>query len=121
MKKVLVFLVMALLIIPSIVFATNFETLSPTTSTAIPFTANQITPPGTGMNAQKAFCTVETYAIRYTSDGVTTPTSTVGHLVATGNFFWVSYGDVHNFKMIGISGTAKVSCSYFFELHTAME
>lgn len=63
-----------------------------------------------------AYCTVENGSIRYRTDG-TDPTSTVGHLVASGGSFTItSAPDLKNFRAIRSGVTdATVSVTFFVE------
>jgi uncharacterized protein (DUF58 family) len=72
-------LTLALVATASLAYGANYVAYEQITvaGTAVGFTAAKITPPGR-IQAQVATCRLETAEIRYTVDGVTTPTSTVG-------------------------------------------
>lgn len=58
-----------------------------------------------GIGAMSADCTVETAPIRYTIDGVTTPTVAIGTLVPTGGTFKLTErADVRRFRAIRATG-----------------
>ncbi|HET6495071.1 MAG TPA: hypothetical protein VFH61_06880 [Thermoleophilia bacterium] len=87
----------------------GFESVT-VAATAIGF---DITPASNnGMKPQAALITVETAAIRFTTDG-TTPTATVGHVVeAGGSIELADSGQCDNFLAIrrdGVSATIRVS------------
>jgi hypothetical protein len=75
--------------------------------------------PNTGqfktMQAKEIFATVETDSIRYTIDGSTTPTDSVGHLVTAGQSISIkNVVAIQNFKMIRVTTDASVKITYFF-------
>ena len=91
--------------------AYDFETLTVTTGTAVPFTAAKISPAKLP-SAKAVQITVEVASIRYRYDGAA-PTTTVGHLVPiAGDRFILSINNINQFKMIGGSGTATVYVTY---------
>ena len=67
----------------------------------------------TTLRAERAFFTVETAAIRYTIDG-TTPTTTVGHLLSSGDIVLIDgYENIANFRAIRTGGTsASIKVTY---------
>lgn len=108
MKKL--FLVIAIsLCVVSYASATAYESIT-VSSAAIGPTASKIA------NAPKsAYCTVESYSIRFTTDG-TTPTSSVGFLVAAGSDFIITNAtDLAALKMIRVTSDATVQCEYFVD------
>lgn len=76
------------------------------------FTAATIAPT-TGEPANRAVVTVETAALRYTTDG-TAPTTTDGHLLNAGDYVVVDgVSNVANFKAIRTTGSsATIQCTY---------
>lgn len=61
----------------------------------------------------EGFFTVETDAIRYTVDG-TTPSNTVGHIVAAGSNFTVTgTNNLLRLKMAKVTNNATVMATYF--------
>jgi hypothetical protein len=97
----------------------SFEQLAVAAS-PVPFTASKYSYKGTTGDTQKrprqanlARVTVETASIRYTVDG-TTPTSSVGHLVASGTTFDVFGWDaIKAFRAIQAVGAAQISVTYY--------
>lgn len=85
-------------------------------ATAIGFTTSKITPNGGPGQAQAvtAICRLETAEIRYTNDGTTTPTSSVGTLLEIGDVLTVQGHDVLvNFKAIRTGGSSgQLDCTY---------
>ena len=62
--------------------------------------------------ALTALITVEDAAVRWTVDG-TTPTTTVGHEVSAGGVInLATFVEIQKFKVINVSGTAKLSVTY---------
>jgi len=92
----------------------DFETIT-VSSTAIGFTATKIKPTTgdfKGMTAVEAFFTVETAQIRFRCDG-TDPTSSVGHLLSSGDSVTIrGKNNVNNFKAIRVSSDATIQVSY---------
>jgi hypothetical protein len=84
---------------------------------ATTLTAAKLTPAAgqfAGHMAAKAFCTVDTDDIRYTLDGSTTPTSTVGHLAVSGSSFILEGGiELANFKAIKVTTAASLKVTYY--------
>lgn len=81
-------------------------------NTAIGFTAGTITPT-TGRPCSRAIFTVETDQIRFTYDGSTTPTNTVGHLVEAGDRVVIEgIKNVSNFRAIRVTSDASIKCTY---------
>jgi len=108
MKKVIMFL-LAVVLMVGVSQAAFKETIT-VSSTAIGPTASTITQPN--FNAKYAFCTVATDSIRLWYDG-STPTATVGHLIAADSWFTVTgVANVKNLLMIRATTDATVSCSY---------
>jgi hypothetical protein len=71
---------------------------------------------GVHKRAVKAFVTVETNSIRVRTDGVD-PTSTDGHLFASGSSFTISgEDDVRRMRMIRQSADATVQITYYYNL-----
>ena len=67
-----------------------------------------------GMKDVSALLTLESAQIRYTLDGATTPTSSVGHLMNPGDSLILeSSTALANFKAIVVSGTASLKVTYF--------
>ena len=66
-----------------------------------------------GLNGdiKRVICSVETASIRFRCDG-TDPTSSIGHLRASGDVFSVDAEDVTRFKAIKVSGVGKIAASY---------
>jgi hypothetical protein len=66
-----------------------------------------------GSNAGQAFITVENTDVRYWVDG-TVPNTTMGHLVIAGGIIGLdSEGQIKNFYVTPVSGTAVLQVSYF--------
>lgn len=65
--------------------------------------------------ARSAMCRLETAPIRYTTDGATTPTTTVG--IVVNPMEWIvlgSPGEIKNFKAIRTGDTSgSLKCFYF--------
>ena len=85
---------------------------------AIGFTQGKIVPGSgsyEGMSAQEVYCTLETAAIRFTIDG-TTPTTSVGHLLNTGDTLKLSNPNmIQNFSAIRTASTnGSLKVSYMF-------
>jgi hypothetical protein len=109
--RVAVLAVLVVLALVSASMATTFEQISVTSGAVVTFTATKIGPPN--QYAVAAACSLTTGSIRWTSDG-TTPTSTVGHLMAANEqITLLGAGDVNNFKAIAVSTTGVLSCSYY--------
>lgn len=73
--------------------------------------------PTTSKSALLAWICVETASVRYTDDGVTTPTSSVGNPVvatATTPFCFPYAGPMNNFKVILSSGSPTMDISYYY-------
>ena len=69
--------------------------------------------PATYGPASRAFVTVETDQIRWTCDGSTTPTSTVGHLANEGDVIEIEgIQNIGNFKCIRVTTDASINVSY---------
>lgn len=63
--------------------------------------------------ALQAIVSIEGGSVRYTHDGVTTPTSTVGHLLTSGTFEpFYGAAILANLKFIQASGTVTLNVSY---------
>lgn len=61
-----------------------------------------------------ALLALESNQIRYTLDGSTTPTSSVGHLMNIGDSLILENSDaLKNFKAIRVSGDASLKVTYF--------
>jgi len=92
----------------------DFETIT-VADTAIGFTAAKLKPTTgdfEGMKAVEAFFTVETAQARFRCDG-TDPTSTVGHLLSSGdNVTIIGKNNVDKFKAIRVSASATIQVSY---------
>jgi len=83
-----------------------------TVNGAVGFTSATFNPSNTGGPAQRAVVTVETDQVRYTIDG-TTPTSTVGHLLAVGDVLVLEgRKNLSNAKFIKVTNNATISCTY---------
>ena len=85
---------------------------------AVGFTAATIASAGTDRRKQglsgdikRVVCTVETASIRFRCDGVD-PTSSVGHLMTTGDVFSINSEDVGRFKAIKVSAAGNIAASY---------
>jgi hypothetical protein len=63
-------------------------------------------------NTETAVIVVEGQDIRWTDDGVTTPTATVGMLLKKDSTF-VYNGEIKNFKAIEVAASAKLNVSYY--------
>ena len=89
----------------------SFETLT-VNGTAAGFTAATITT--ANYNVRKAFCTLETAAIRYRTDG-TAPTGTIGHLLdVSGKLELDGRDDIVNFSAISTTATSgTLRCTYW--------
>lgn len=73
--------------------------------------------PTTAKSALLAWICVETASIRYTDDGLTTPTASVGNpVVATSTtpFCFPYAGPMNNFKVILSSGSPTMDISYYY-------
>ena len=69
--------------------------------------------PATYGPASRAFITVETDQIRWTCDGSTVPTSTVGHLANDGDIVIIEgINNVKNFRCIRVNTDASIKVSY---------
>ncbi|MEA2066229.1 MAG: hypothetical protein U9O65_03910 [Thermotogota bacterium] len=88
-----------------------------TVNTAVGFTSTEIRPTSgffKGMTCQAVFCTLETDDIRFTLDG-TTPSSTVGHLLKSGESLTIANAnDIANFKCIKVTTNASLKVTYKF-------
>jgi hypothetical protein len=116
MRRFVFFLAMFLFVSP-LYAAEKFEQLSVTSGAVVSFTASKIVYNGPvgWVNASSAYCTVETGALRVTFDG-TTPSSTVGHLIATSSWFQLTgFNQIQNFKSIAPSTTGVLTCTYSFD------
>ena len=67
--------------------------------------------PSYGRGTKRLICTVETDDIRIRMDGGD-PTSSVGHLMAVGDVFYINGEDVLTFKAIKVTNNAKLAVSY---------
>ena len=89
-----------------------------TVNTAIGFTAAKIMPTSgdfEGMACQAVFCTLETDDIRFTVDGETTPSSTVGHLLKSGESLTIgNASDIANFNCIKVTSNASLKVTFKF-------
>jgi hypothetical protein len=77
--------------------------------------ATTITPveqAGTGLEPTAAIMSVSTTAIRYTDDGVTTPTAAIGIRLPAGIAPFLYQGNLDNFKAILESGTPTLDIMY---------
>lgn len=87
-------------------------------NTAVGFTAAKIMPTSgqfKGMACQAVFCTLETDDIRFTIDGTTTPSSTVGHLLKAGESLTISNAsDIDNFNCIKVTTNGALKVTYKF-------
>lgn len=88
--------------------------------TAIGFTASKILinqTGGTHKRAVAALVSAETQPMRFTVDG-TTPTTTVGHLLAAGDYFVVrGEQNVSRFKAIRTTGSSgALQVTYFYSI-----
>lgn len=91
---------------PTIGFA--FETLTVADSVQV-LTPSKYKDSATSGGASAAFITLETGSIRYTYDNVTTPTTSVGHLLtAGGSLVLLGQNQMSNFKCIRATGTSGV-------------
>ena len=100
------------------VLALDFEQAQPfvsevltidATAGGVPFTKATYNNSNSNGGAVGALLTLETGAIRYTIDGITAPTSTVGHLMNPGDPMpvrLVGPQTVANFKAIRVTGTS---------------
>lgn len=90
--------------------ALNFESVT-VTDTAQSLTAS-VTTGGVVLRGQRAFISAETAQMRFRYDG-TAPTSTVGHILESGQTVEiVGYDDILNFRIIrtgATSGTIRVT------------
>lgn len=97
---------------------TAFETIT-VSSTPIGGTASKLTINQAGgfrKRAQKAVLSVESQPIRFRYDG-TSPSSTVGHLLAAGDYFTVNGEDnVAALKMIATGTDATVQVTFHYSL-----
>jgi len=112
MKKILLVIVSVLLLV-SPVLASEFEKIT-VSSTPIGFTVVKIGNPAAP--AVAAACSLEGADIRWRSDGIN-PTTTVGHLMSTGEKIMLKgNGDIKNFKAISVTTNGTLSCTYFSEM-----
>ena len=89
----------------------SFEVLTITTGVATAFTTSVY-----DNQCMRALLTLESGSCRYRYDG-TAPTTTVGHLVNSGDVIGVlSYKNMSAFKIISVSGTATAMITYEKEL-----
>ncbi len=66
-----------------------------------------------GSVCKEVFCTLETDQIRFTLDGVTIPSSTVGHLMDAGdNLTLRNIFDIENFKAARVTADASLKITY---------
>ena len=93
-----------------------YESLSLVPATATGFTSKYLTPQGEGANktCREVFATLESAGMRFTIDGVTTPTTQVGHALATKDSLTLRHpGDILNFRAVAKAGTtASLKVSY---------
>ena len=87
-------------------------------ATSIGFTAANINEGSGHRQMNKAICTLETGQIRFTIDGATTPTASVGQLLDIGSVLKLSNLDVPgvllNFRAIRVSSTSgTLNCHYY--------
>lgn len=91
---------------PTIGFA--FEQLTVADSVQV-LTPAKYKDSATSGGASACFISTETGSIRYTYDSVTTPTTTVGHLLAAGGtLVLLGQNQMSNFKCIRATGTSAV-------------
>lgn len=89
-------------------------------STALGFTATKLLQTDAAFSgfkqARKAFLTLETDQIRFTLDGATTPTSTVGHLLAVGDTLVLNgVEELQRFKAIRVTNDASLKVTYYYQ------
>jgi hypothetical protein len=83
-------------------------------STPIGFTAARLTDATKlyGRDVKQVFVTVETNPVRFTVDGVTTPTADIGHLLSVGNIFTCDGNDAIKFLAIRTGSDGALKCTY---------
>lgn len=115
MKRILIALCLVLVLATG-AFATDFETLTVTSSPAVVMTSTKYYHVGQYQDkAFSAMCTCTSGTLRFTTNG-TTPTSSVGHQLLPGESVFISgYNDIANFKAIAESTTGYLNCSYYFD------
>lgn len=101
MKKILIVLVIAFTLISAMssveATAIQYESIT-VTDTAVGLTPSKY---NNAMGQYEAFCTLETAQIRFTVDGSTTPTATVGHLLEPGQILYLKgYTEIANFRAV---------------------
>ncbi len=114
MIKMMSLAVLASVIMAGNIFAYSYLAFEQITvaGTAIGFTSTKITPAGAPQQPDTAVCRLETAQIRYTIDG-TTPTSTVGTLLETGDTIAVYGHDVLvRFRAIRTGSSGQLNCTY---------
>ena len=87
--------------------ASTALTTAPATGVALPTVASATIPIPIIAAIQ-----VDAQSIRYTDDGVTVPTATVGILIPTNSLF-IYDGDLNAFRMIQTAVSATVNISYY--------
>jgi hypothetical protein len=100
--------------------AYNYETLAPVASTG--FTASIINPTDSGKlssepsgkgKCKAVLVTVTGQPIRFTLNG-TTPTSTVGNVLAVNDSLWLTgYDNIEDFRCIETAASASVQATFF--------
>lgn len=113
-RRVLYALVMAATLVVSVAAKTIFDAVTvDNTAGGVPLTAAKISPPG-GPQMQRGACRLEGAEIRFTYDGDTAPTTTVGTLAEIGDTIpFNTHEQLFLFRAIrtgASSGT--LSCNY---------
>jgi len=81
-------------------------------SAALGFTASVYAVAG-HQGPEAATLTVEVTSLRYEADGVTTPTSTVGHLMGIGTYAVCGGDTIRAMRMIRVTTDSTVTVTYF--------
>lgn len=79
---------------------------------AASFPLSPVAQAGTGILPNAALMTVSATAVRFTSDGTTTPTATVGMRLPVGIAPWLYEGPLDKFRAILESGTPTLDVTY---------
>lgn len=110
------FLGIAIVLLLTVPLSASFYSFEQVTvaNSSIGFTATKITPTDGTPPRVYADCRLETAEIRYTVDGQTTPTTTVGQLLEIGDRLVIARREeMVNFRAIRTGGTSgTLSCYY---------
>lgn len=82
-------------------------------NSAVTLDLTKVQPATPARNAERVVIDIETDQIRYTYDGGTTPTSSVGHLAGPGDRIVMNgYGNIRRLKMIRVTADATIKVTY---------